>query len=644
MMLALQSYVQRGNLMLRKLRLDARFHKALRIAGFFLAGFVLSAASLVHRPQPLVLGLLCALSGWPAVLAALGGAAGYMVFWGSAGLQGVVWLIFGLPLGIFSHRFSLPRSSPLLLPSMAALVVSACGVLFQMRFGDTTPIAVYLLRVVLGGASSGLFMVLAHRRDAVFQWLAWGLFALALAQISPFPWLNLGMVAVAAVCVAGPFPATALCALALDLSQICPVSVTAALCLAWLVKLLPRVPKAILCTAPGISYILVMALSNRFAPVALPGLLLGGLLGLRLPGQNLYSHRRGETGIAQVRLEMTAGVFCQVQQLLLEAPETQIDEPALIARAAERACGGCPCRKNCRDRQDIASLPPQLLHKPLLDQHDLPVVCRKPGRLLLELHRSQEQLRAIRADREQQKEYRNAVIQQYRFLSEYLQDLSDMLGRRAEQRFARYRPEVQIYANRAREDNGDRCLHFAGVGCRYYVVICDGMGTGLGAADEGKNAAALLKSLLCAGFPAEYALRSLNSLCALRQRAGAVTVDMAQLQLDTGKVLLYKWGAAPSLLLSAAGAEKIGTAGPPPGLSVTECRETVERLSLRRGQTLMLLSDGVDGEVVQRCCPAAPGGLSGEMAARILEFGTAGNTDDATIALIRLFPDSSYTS
>ncbi len=644
MITAIQSYVQRGRHILRRVRLDPRFHSGIRAAGFFLAGFIMSAASLAHRPQPLALGLLCALGGWPAVLAALGGAAGYWLFWGSAGMQGVVWMVCGLPLALLSRRMSVWQSSPLLLPSMAALVVSACGVLFQMRFGDTTPIVIYLLRVVLAGASAGLFLVLEQRRDAIAQWLAWGFFTLALAQISPFSWLNLGMLAAAAVCVAGPFPATALCALALDLAQISPVSVTAALCLAWLIKLPPRVPKTALCIAPGIAYILVMTLSNTFAPQALPGLFLGGLLGLRLPGQNRYSHRRGETGIAQVRLEMTAGVFSQVQQLLLEAPEAAIDEPALISRAAERACGGCPCRKSCRDRQSIASLPPQLLHKPLLDQHDLPVVCRKPGRLLQELHRSQEQLRAIRADRERQREYRSAVIQQYRFLSEYLQDLSDMLGQRAAQRVTRYRPEVSVYANRAREDNGDRCLHFAGVGCRYYVVVCDGMGTGLGAADEGKTAAALLKSLLTAGFPTEYVLRSLNSLCALRHRAGAVTVDMAELHLDTGKVLLYKWGAAPSLLLSANGAEKIGTAGPPPGLSVTEQRETVERLSLRRGQTLMLLSDGVDGEVVQRCCLATPGMPSGELAAQILEYGTGGNTDDATIALIRLFPDSSYTS
>ena len=40
--------------------------------------------------------------------------------------------------------------------------------------------------------------------------------------------------------------------------------------------------------------------------------------------------------------------------------------------------------------------------------------------------------------------------------------------------------------------------------------------------------------------------------------------------LDTGHATLYKWGAAPSWLLRRGSAEKIGTATPPPGISVTD--------------------------------------------------------------------------
>jgi hypothetical protein len=379
-----------------------------------------------------------------------------------------------------------------------------------------------------------------------------------------------------------------------------------------------------------------MGLCGHWDMMPLPGLLAGGIIGGFLPMPGKTAHRRGETGTAQVRLEMAASVLAQTEQLLLEVPAAPVDEEALVARAAERACGGCPCRKNCKDARRIAQLPPFVLHKPLLTPEELPIICRKSGRFLAELHRSQEQLRSICADRERQREYRAAVIQQYQFLSEYLQDLSDQLSRRQDGSGACYEPEIRIYGNRPEADNGDCCVRFAGTMCRHYVLLCDGMGTGLGAVQEGRTAAVLLRRLLSAGYPAEYALRSLNSLCALRDRAGAVTVDLAELQLDTGKVTIYKWGGAPSYVVSSISAEKIGTAGPPPGLSVTDCQETSYRLSLRRGQTLFLVSDGVGEEEALHCCLDGVGLPSGELAARLLSCGCAGGEDDATVVTVRL--------
>ena len=190
--------------------------------------------------------------------------------------------------------------------------------------------------------------------------------------------------------------------------------------------------------------------------------------------------------------------------------------------------------------------------------------------------------------------------------------------------------------------NGDRCVCFAGPAYRYYILLCDGMGTGLGAAQAGQDAASMLRQMLSAGFPAEYALRSLNSLMTLRGRAGDATVDLAEICLDTGRAAVYKWGAAPSYLIRGGTAEKIGTAGPPPGLSVTEDRETVERLSLRRGEVLILLSDGVDGEGALRRMTriSAP---PGELAAKILEYGARGSRDDATVAAVRLYPGTLST-
>ena len=349
---------------------------------------------------------------------------------------------------------------------------------------------------------------------------------------------------------------------------------------------------------------------------------------------------KGELATAQVRLEIMAGALSQTQQLLLEVPPEAVDEEALLARTRERACGGCPNRKGCAES---ALLGVDLLRRPLTDVQSLHIGCKKPNRLLLELRRSQEWLRLLHGETVRRQECRQAVIQQYRFLSGYLRQTADTLTSGEVKVGLQFKAEVQIATQGRTPANGDRCQAFRGTGGKYYVLLCDGMGTGLGAEQEGQSALAMLRQMLTAGFPAEHALQSLNALCCLRGRAGAVTVDLAELQLDTGKASVYKWGAAPSVLLRGSNGEKIGTAGPPPGLDVTKSRETVDRLSLRRGETLILMSDGVDGEAVLRCGWIGPGEPLGEYAAKLLEICSGESGDDATVAAIRLHPTSLYT-
>lgn len=639
MMMSLGTYVRRGQRFFRRWIGDPKLRAAAKGVGMTLAGFILSAASLGNSPQPLPLALLCAgVTGWPALLVALGSAVGYWLLWGAAGVQGIIWSGAGLVICFALGGQKLSKQMPLLLPALAGLSVAATGLMFQILQAEGTDIPVYFLRIALAMGAAKVFTTVLERRDPVMDWLAWGLGVLALAQTVPLAAINPGYIAAGVLGAAAPFPAAALAGLALDLSQIAPVPMAAVLCMAFLVRLVPGLPKWTAHAAPAAMYLLTAMLRGGADWMPAIALSIGGTLGVFFPAPAAISHRRGETGIAQVRLEMTAGVLAQTEQMLLETPEYPIDEPALICKAADRACSACPCRDGCRDISAAARMPTALLHRPLIAVEDLPVRCRKRGRLLLELRRIQDQYRSIRADRDRQREYRSALIQQYRFLSEYLQDLADKLPKRGDVLQQRYEPQVGVCSAGLEGTNGDRCLWFAGTECRYYVVLCDGMGTGFGAAEEGRAAGESLRRLLSAGFPAEYALRSLNSLCTLREKAGAVTVDLAEIDLQTGRVNLYKWGAAPSYLLSPAGAEKIGTAAAPPGLSVTGARETVDKLSLRRGETLILLSDGVDGEAAMRRAWDLTDKAPGEMASKVLQYGRGNGCDDATAAVIRLNP------
>jgi serine phosphatase RsbU (regulator of sigma subunit) len=115
-----------------------------------------------------------------------------------------------------------------------------------------------------------------------------------------------------------------------------------------------------------------------------------------------------------------------------------------------------------------------------------------------------------------------------------------------------------------------------------------------------------------------------------------VTIDLAEIHLDSGKVEMYKWGAVPSYVVGTVGVEKIGTAGPPPGLSVTDYRESRERLSLRKGQMLIMVSDGVGEAEALRCCMAGAGKTPAEIAVSLLTAGRAGGQDDATVVAVSL--------
>ncbi len=636
MMLTVQKAALRGKQFLKNLTFDPRLHLYTRAAAYVLGGFTLSAAAIQNRALPVAMGLVCGCTGWGAVLSAVGAALGYLYFWGVAGYQGVFWAMLALLAVLCLGERRVLTETPLLLPALTGLIVSVGGVLFQAWQADRTPIDVYLLRIVLGCGCAWLFRQVLHKRNPITQWLCLGIVVLSLAQISVFSAFSLGFIAAGAISVSGAFPAVALAGLALDLSGITPVPMTAVMCGSYLPRFLPRFPKWLGAMFSVISCLVVMQVCHQMTLLPLPGLMLGGVLGTFFPLSSHAPNRRGETGVAQVRLEMAASVLSHTQQLLLEIPPVPVDEDALVTKAVEQACSSCPCRNSCKDTRRMAQLPGAVLHKPLVHMEELPILCRKSGRVLAQLHRSQEQLRTIRADRERQQEYRAAVVQQYRFLSEYLQELSDGLSRKNDTVKACFTPSVQIYGNRPRSGNGDRCLHFSGPQGRYYVLLCDGMGTGIGAVQEGKTAARMLQQLLCAGYPAKYALQSLNSLCALRNRAGIVTVEILEIFLDSGRAQLYKWGAAPSYLRTAYGAEKLGTAGPPPGLSVAEFRETVHPLSLRRGEQLLLVSDGISQEAALQTCLSMTGKSPGELARALLDREQPGKEDDATVVCVFL--------
>ena len=630
-----ETYLRRGQRRLENLALNPRVRSVAAAAMLLGSGFLLSAVGLGKTPQPVAMGLICSAVGWRALLMTLGAMLGYPTFWGSAGNVGIVWSAAGGLLAMMVGHRQESREQPLMIPCIASFLTAVAALGFRFVLREQTNLLQLPVQVSVALFSGILFTQAARCRDAITDWLVAGVSVLALARVSVGTHLVLGHLAAGALAVGAAFPAAALAGVALDLSHLTRVPMTAVMCLAYFLRMIPCDRRWKQCAAPAAAYILVSAAGGVRDPTPLTGLVLGGACGLLLPPKPQIAHRRGETGAAQVRLELGSRMLSATRQLILEMKPPPIDREALLEGARQQACGGCSLRRTCAQQQTFGM---ELLENPL--EAD----CRKQGRLVPELRRARQQLKLLQADRERQAEYRAALSQQYRFLSIYLRNLSDRLPRREEAPKAEFRMELSARSRCREAANGDRCFAFPGSDCRYFVLLCDGMGTGLGAAREGEQAGKLLKQMLTAGFPPEHALKTLNSLLVLQGNAGAASVDLAEIFLESGIAHIYKWGAAPSWVLHRRGIEKIGTATPPPGISVEESSMAVEKLSLRRGEVLILVSDGVNGALLQEFSDVPADGPLGTLAVGILEKCAAKEEDDATAALIRLRPAGLPTS
>ena len=163
------------------------------------------------------------------------------------------------------------------------------------------------------------------------------------------------------------------------------------------------------------------------------------------------------------------------------------------------------------------------------------------------------------------------------------------------------------------------------------------MGTGEEARAEALATSALIQELIEAGVDAHDALQTLNGLYILRDGGGFAAIDLLQVSLVSAEGFLHKWGAAPSFLKFGRVVQKLGSALPPPGLGVGQgYKPECIRISLQRGEALVLTSDGVDPDMTERFLQS-----SGELNVRELASGVVGSSDtaapdDRTAAVLRL--------
>ena len=624
---------------------------AAKILGAFLCGLLLASVPVLDRPVPAALGFLAVLPfGLPAVCCYLGAALGYYHFWPlTFALEPLAAGLLMLAGSCLLQSF-LPKKGWTRPLFYAGLYLAVALVFLLDRHTRAADVTFFALRFAF------LTLMIFLLQD--FSSAGEGMLALCLSaglcRVRLFSLLPLSVPLLTAAAISGADRENgtlraAACGLALDITLLPSLPVTAVfgltgyLCQRGTIRsrLLRSVLFVIVCLAAHF-------LLGTEEGALLAGVGLGGILACLVPGELLAREGSPQPAACTdpVALADASALLARVSRLLDRSAITAMEpqSAAVFDRAAEQLCRSCAkwsvCWESGAERTYLAlsKAAGPILQRGAAKKDDLPPYfldrcCHVEGFLAAVNEELDSQL-SRRQFQVRMQETRAIVSDQYRQLSRFLTALSE---RQPEVPCTdAFSPELGFCDAKAGTVSGDgRCSFRRGEW--FYVLLCDGMGTGEEARRESALAMELVQGFLRLDFDAQDCLQLLNEVYILREEYSFSTVDLLQISLVTGEGYLHKWGAAPSFLVRDGKLKKIGTAAPPPGLGVGEAhRAECVRLSLGEGELLILISDGVDGNTAEAYLSQHLSSPPREVAAGLVKAGPP--ADDRTAAAVRLRP------
>ncbi len=168
-----------------------------------------------------------------------------------------------------------------------------------------------------------------------------------------------------------------------------------------------------------------------------------------------------------------------------------------------------------------------------------------------------------------------------------------------------------------------------------FMLLSDGMGTGVFAAAESKTAIAMIESLLKAGVGVLKAIEIVNLTLNLKSdgESGA-SMDILQINKYTAKATLTKAGAGESIILHNKGLQRLYKDTLPLGI-LRDTKTTQYEFMLNENDVVLLLSDGAKAENNVRSMYT----LSCEKI--VSNIMKTPSNDDRTVAAVKLYKKAS---
>ncbi len=178
---------------------------------------------------------------------------------------------------------------------------------------------------------------------------------------------------------------------------------------------------------------------------------------------------------------------------------------------------------------------------------------------------------------------------------------------------------------------------------RLYMLISDGMGSGKEACLTARMCASFLDTVLTSGAATATALKMLNSVIRARGTECSATVDLAEIDLLTGKARFIKSGAAPSFIVRDGRLFRLQSKTAPIGIIRALDAEMISFV-LEPGDVVVMISDGVtrsfeeapwlcdmlsDAEIAEE----SPGDLAERIVKRAKDEGSR---DDVSAGIVKI--------
>lgn len=362
------------------------------------------------------------------------------------------------------------------------------------------------------------------------------------------------------------------------------------------------------------------------------------------------------------QLKTMARAVCELADGVRVLPGKNKKEAALsemFGSISSRVCKGCSLEKNCLQKdcrktyKNMYDLWQTMETDGYCDYSNMPQgfkqVCMRAERILTEFNHVYELYKQNMLLKGEALSGRGIMARQYGEISGIINGLSREIEEGTAQREAppaKYRVEISIACEPkpGQAVCGDTVLHFE-KDEKYYVILCDGMGSGEAALSESKLTADLFYEFLNAGLKKETALEMINSSLAMKtDRESFSTADIFELDLRTGEAEFLKIGSAKSFIKTKSTVSEVCSKALPVGiLENTDAKP--QSFDLKSGYIVLMMSDGVGeagsgvlkNEWIKKILTSPP--CSDEELVKLIIAGAKIRTkfsDDMTCAVIRI--------